>query len=205
MSTETTKPATVNLPSITRNGVSFTLSEQVFGKKAPNKGKTFFAPEATPANWDSFVVWAGLDNIINPINRVLRRTFADIFLDEANWDDMQVVKDGENKGEIVGGTINMERYLADCADFTAGVAKLSDLQDQIDELQDQLSALAMDPGYILDDNDQPTETYVKISEQMRDITKKIRPIKQQKAAIELKYAERAAKRKAKEENSPTKS
>jgi len=115
-------------------------------------------------------------------------TFADIYLDNID----------ETTGEL-----NQAQMEADWADFTAGVAKLSDLEEQIGLLNDQMAPIVANPNFILDDPDQPTAEYVALAAQLRDLGKRIKPLRQQYAAISAVYKERAAKRKAKAAKSTT--
>lgn len=167
---------------ITRNGVEKELSSTVFGKLSPNAGKKFYTPVLSPANAEKDTAWVGVSDLFDIANRVLRRTFADIYLDEDNRNP--------------DGTINEENLLQDYADFTAGMAKLTDLEDQIDELQQQQQALAIDPNFVLEDPANPTKEYAEIAEQMKKIALTIKPLRAKKASIEAKYQVRADKRKA---------
>jgi hypothetical protein len=174
-----------------RNDTVIELTETVFGKKSPNAGKTFYTPVLKLENWDVAVPWFGKEQVCEVVNRAVRKIFGDIATDENNYNE--------------DGTVNWEAMRTDWADFSAGVAKLSDIQEQIDELVDQQQALAMDDNFgATDDNGSKTPRAIELEELIRKCAESIRPLRKQKADIEAKYAARAAKRKAKEVASPTK-
>jgi hypothetical protein len=195
------------LPVIKRNDVELTFIDEVFGKKSPNAGRKFPCPPINQANWDVVSKWLGIEWLVSVAQRAARKIAADIYLDEANWSNLEVVKEGKDAGKIIGGTFLLENAIRDLEEFTAGVATLGDLADAISQIQDQMSLLVDDEGFAVDDKDAPLnpERYVELTEQMKDLQKKIRPIKQQYAAITAKYKERAEKRKLKEQASETKS
>ena len=203
----------IKVPVITRNGVNKTLTEMVFGKKSDNAGKKFFAP-VIDISLIQDVSWAGLDNLNGIANKVLRGIFADLFVD--NIDEKT-------------GIFNHANWEIEAADFTAGVAKLSDLEEQLDILSAEQMELAENENFgakefVLDahgekipdesgENDgTPWEGFKarftaeaeELSRSIQKLNAKVRPLRIQKKTIEAKYAERAAKRKAKEEASKSK-
>ena len=105
-------------PVVVRNGVSKTLVDMVFGKKSDSAGKHFWAPVLEEANWTNDLSWLGVGDAVSTLNAGLRRTFADIYLDNISSET---------------GVVNEEQMQLDWADFTAGVQKLSDIDDQLDE------------------------------------------------------------------------
>src|SRR5512136_2256948 len=107
-------------PVINRNNISKTFVDMVFGKKSDNAGVHFMAPVLEEANAEQDIKWIGLDTLFGIANTWLRKTFGDIHLDCVDEKT---------------GVFNMEQWLIDAADFTAGVQKLSDIDDQLDELQ----------------------------------------------------------------------
>ena len=176
-------------PVITRNNVAKTLVEAVFGKKSDNAGKKFFKPEVDLSS-PSDVTWLGLTESNSILNKYLTKVFADLFLDHLDEKT---------------GVFNQDAWEADAADFTSGVAKLSDLEEQLDALQAQQQSYALDENFgATDDSGAKTERAVELEELIRTVAAKIKPLRATKLSIEAKYAERAAKRKAKEAASTTK-
>ena len=160
---------------------------------SPNKGKSFWTPEAEAGKTEEFFQWVGTDVVLNLTVRNLRKVFGEIATDSNNLN--------------TDGSANWELMLKDWSDFTAGVAKLSDLEEQISELQDQISVIVFDEKMAVGDNGQPEfpEDYIRLSEQAKVLNQKIRPLKSQHKAISEKYAARAAARAAKAEaSSPSK-
>lgn len=175
-------------PSVARNNVSKTLSQMVFGKKSPNAGKVFFAPIVDVSVQDD-VTWTGIDSINGMVNKALRLIFADLYVDNLD----------EKTGEF-----NQANWEAEAADFTAGVAKLSDLEEQLDNLQAEQQKYALDDQFgATDDQGVETARSAELKSLITQTALRIKPLRAQKAAIEAKYADRAAKRKAKEAASPT--
>lgn len=176
--------------NVPRNSVTYLVAEQRFGKRSPaNAGQVFYAPELTAPtlvdvtyegnltkaliNIDSFV-WAGLEELTGMANSVLRRIFADIYL--------------ENKNATTG-LVNEEAMMQDWAEWSAGAVTKAELQEKIEELQDEMQDCLVDPNIA-------PESLKSVMLALRD---KIQPLKAQKAVIEAKAAERVAKRKAREE------
>lgn len=181
---ETQAPVDFNTVKVTRNGVTKTLTEQIFGKKSPHAGKKFPAPEFSSANIDEGIVWIGKEEVAAMASTYLRRIFADLYVDSVE----------ENEGKFI-----LEKFLEDAADFTAGVAKLSDLQEEIDQL------LTLQQTYVVDENfgataedGTPTPEAVALVQKMKEVSAKIKPLKIQIAGIKEVYKQRAAKRAKKE-------
>jgi hypothetical protein len=189
------EPVKVKPPVITRNEVALEFTEQVFGKQSNNAGAKFFAPVLDITKVEN-VKWAGTDNLNSLINKYLRKLFADIYTDA-------IPDSGPNAGKF-----QFDQWAADAADCFAGIAKLSDLEEQLDELQSLQQSYALDPDFGStegDGEDAPkTPRAVELEKLIREVAGRIKPLRAQKASIELKYAERAAKRKAKEAASATK-
>lgn len=168
-------------PVIERNGVAKTLTEQVFGKKSPNKGTKFYAPAISADTLESDLKWVGLDNVIGSMNKVLRSIFADIYTDNVRED----------------GSFNEDNWRLDAADFTSGVAKLADIEDSLDELQALQQSYALDDNFgATDEQGVKTERAVELETLIKQAAEKIKPLRIQKAAIEATYKERADKRAA---------
>lgn len=158
---------------VERNGVIKTLTETVFGKKSDKAGQKFYTPVLTEGDWDDDSKWVGLDNIVGSMNKILRIVFAGIYQD--NIDETT-------------GQLNETAYLADCADFTAGVQKLSDLEEQLDELSAEVSNI-IDSETFGTPEDDPNNVA-----RMKELAVTMKSLRAQKQVIEAKYAVRAQKR-----------
>lgn len=171
-----------NPPVVIRNESSKTLSLTEFGKKSPNKGVPFFTPVFTADTFQEDVKWAGIDEVTATLNREYRGIFGDIFID--------------NRDEKTGD-INWDALQADWADFTAGVQKLSDIEDEIETIQDKQNELINDPNFeMTEEGVAVTAEAVAIKKQMIENTVKIKALRAQREVISAKYAVRAEKRKA---------
>lgn len=170
-----------NPPIVSRNQVSIPLSLTQFGKTSDKKGQSFWTMEATAANQESVFKFMGLDTVTTVVSRFLRRVAMDIHSDNT---------------DTQSGVIDMDGVIADWADFTSGAATMSDLEDQIGELVDQVQTIIVDPDYSTDDNDQPVNParYIELTEQVKGLSKKISPLKLQLKEIQKKHAAAAAKR-----------
>lgn len=189
MSEHTHTAPVVKIPVITRNGVALELKKQAFGKKSPNVGKSFFAPVIDINNVDD-VKWVGADDINGFVNKNLRAISGGIYLD--NIDEKT-------------GVFNYANWELEMAEFSAGVDKLSDLEDELDALQGEQQSIVLDDRFgEVGDNGEPTEYATELSTRAKAIAQKIKPIRIKRDSITEKYKARAAARKAKEEASTTK-
>ena len=165
-------------PVIVRNGVQLTFVEQTFGKRSTNNaGMKFFTPVGTLENMTAFTTWYGVEDVLNGLNKITRQIFAGIFTDNLN----------EETGEF-----NEAQWYLDAADFSAGVEKLSDIEDQLDNLQDIQLQLSDELGNVPEEDE-------KLRLTIKENNVKIRALKVAREEIKTKYEARAAKRKTKEE------
>jgi len=172
----------MSLYSIVRNGLAKALSEQAFGKKSDHYGKHFQAPVMNVNTFDEDVVWWGKEEISSIVNKATRLVFADIYLDSIDPNT---------------GLLNETTYLASCADFTAGVSRMGDLDEQIEELQALQQSYALDDQFgEVDDAGNKTVRAVELETSIRETAEKIRPLKVLRKSIEAKYAIAAEKRAA---------
>ena len=188
--TEVTKKPAPEAPAelkgvvISRNGVTKELTPEPFGKLSNDYGKWFAYPVLSLATWDTDSKWVGLEGVVDIVVSELRSIFADIYTDNIGDD----------------GVFNREQWLADCADFTAGVARLSDIESQLDTLQGLQQTYALDDAFGSEDaNGVPTEAAKELEAKIKDVAKKIAPLRAKRASITAKYQARADKRKAKKE------
>ena len=176
-----------NPPKVIRNEVSLPLTEATMGKTSNTPGAKFWTLEVTPLNQKEALAFIG-DTIVNGVlTRFFRRVAVDIFTSP------------DNKTE--DGKMDWDSVLESFAEFDTGGATLSDLSKQIEELQDAAAVYMEDPDYEVDENDQPRNPakYVELTENIKEIMQKIRPLKKQRADIQKKYEAIAAKRKASKE------
>ncbi len=181
-----------NPPSITRNGVTLTLVPKDFGLKSLNKGKTYFIPPAFKLDDEASVTWRGKDTIEEAIQKSERLIFMDIFTDNIGDD----------------GIFNEAKYLVDCAEFTAGVQSLVDINEKLDELyalqQDRVNSPDFGATEDGTDNTPKTAACVALEEAMSATSREIIPLRTKKVALEARYKAAADKRKAKADSSTTK-
>jgi len=185
-------------PTIVRNEISKVLTKGVFGKKSPAAGTEFWFPTFTEANITDDLKWFGIDNVIGGLNKVSRAIFSAIF--EDHFTD----EDGSFLPEKFTDKAEYEAYLADLADFTAGVDSKSDLEIELNRLVDE-QGLYFDVASDEKSTDEQTE---EAQRKMLEIAAQLKPIRRKIKEIEAKYAvrtaQRAAKKALKEKNSPTK-
>ena len=184
-----------NPPIVSRNGVSLPLQLTKFGKTSDRKGQEFWMLEATAANQEMVRAFSSDETVNTVLSRFLRRVAQEIHIDNTDKDT---------------GITDITGVIADWADFTSGAATMSDLEEQIGELVDQVQTIVADPDYALGDNDQPANPtrYLELTESVKALSKKIRPLKLQLADVQKKHAAAAAKRalakEAKAASSPSK-
>jgi len=109
------------MPSITRNGVTKTLSmfKIVKGKR---KDTEYLAPKvdfSSPETWAQEVLWCGLQNVANVLQTFYKRAAQDIWLNNINPD----------------GTRNEAKFLKEMEDFTSAGMKLKEIWDKYEEVQ----------------------------------------------------------------------
>lgn len=180
-------------PVVERNGVKLALSADMFGKKSPNAGKSFWRPVLDVMNPDH-VTWASAEFFNTAANKLVRNAFADIYL--------EAIDSAEYKST---GQLPLDWLAAEYADFSAGEAKLSELEDAMDKLSIEQEKLQSTPAWESYEPGTPlNDEQLSIKVQMKSNSEKIKGLRSQRDAIEAKYKERAAKRKAREEASPTK-
>lgn len=184
---DTTTPA-IPAPTplkIVRNGLSKELVPMQFGKKSKNAGAWFQAPVMSPATFPDDATWFGQDFIVRTVNKVSRLICADIYIGNVNEET---------------GVLNAENYAIELADFTSGIAKLADLEEDKEELEVALSTIVNDPDFAMpDEGETVSEKTASLVAEAKRLGKLIKPIRVQIAEIEAKYQARAAKRKAAKE------
>lgn len=191
-------PTDVVLPSIKRNDMSKELSKAVFSPKSPDyKGMTFFTPvldipkvdyitidgksERILRNVDDYV-WVGLDQVSGAVNKILRGVFGALTIDNIK----------ENNGEF-----NLADFIEDAADFTAARQSLSNISDELDDLQALQMSYAFDPDFInpFNDDNSPKPRFLELQKQIQEVNRRVKPLREKRDAIEREYQARAQKRK----------
>lgn len=172
---------------ITRNGVEWTFTTATFGKRSKAfKGKEFPVPTFSKENFDKGVIWFGIDDVLQSMNKTARRIGGEIFT--ASWEDNFGEGAKHASKEAAVEAFNAQ-IAADWVDFSAGIVKLSDIQDDIDELVDEQQTLIASTPESQEDVD-------KMFLRLKELAAQIQPLKAEAAAITAKYAVRAEKRKA---------
>jgi len=186
-----------NPPVVSRNEVSLPLSLTKFGKTSDRKGQEFWTLEVDASNQENGRKFMGDSTVNTILTRFLRRVGMDIWVEET---------------DKTTGITDMDGVISAWADFESGAATMGDLQEQIGDLVDQAQTIVMDDKYETDDaTGQPKfpEDYIRLTEQMKAVQKKIKPLKLQYSELEKKHlaaaAKRAAAKAAKEAASPSKS
>lgn len=177
--------------SVTRNEATATLEELVFGKKSADRaGLKFYAPQFTVNNLVELgIPFMGIDEVVTAVNKILRRYGADIMIDMLDTDEYKQT-----------GQISREYLISEWQNFTAGIQKLSDIEEQLDELQALQQSYVLDEAFgETDQSGNKTERAQELETLAREVALKIKPLRTKKKEIETKYAERAAKRKFKED------
>lgn len=171
--------------TIVRNDVPWTLELSPFSKKSPHVGKSFPTPVVNEANFQDYVKWFGLTEFLSYINNSVRVDFMGIYTD--NIDEKT-------------GIFNAEKWAIDAADFTAGVTKLSAVEEQMEELQAKQYERIESPDFGAEGAEgTPTEAAAKIDVELKEINGKLKTLKVLKADLLVKIGEKAAKRKATKE------
>lgn len=179
---------------VERNNRSLKLGTSTFGKRSPHKGKTFHTPElrqpsaleVTTDNASSLVgstvltgvddyIWFGLEDINLALNREARAIFGD--LHTSNIDE---------KTGILNETALMEEW----KEFTSGVEKITDIEDQMDSLREEQGNIVDNPNFGAD-----TEEGNNLLKRVREINTKVAELKEKHAGIKEIYKVRAANRK----------
>lgn len=170
-------------PTISRNGVDKLFVQDQFGKNSPNAGVKFFKPEVTIATLIDDLKWIGDSYTVSVLNRSLRRNFAEMALD--NVDEST-------------GVFNADQWNKDAITFDEGSQSLSDLNQEIDDLQGKMSLLALDPNFGDTDNTTgtPTPEAISVNTQIATISKQLQPLRALRQKIKTEYAARIAKKDA---------
>jgi len=190
-------------PTITRNGVSLQLKEAVFSPKSDkHKGKVFFTPELDLPKLEyrakedgsqeailtnvSSLIWTGLDQIVGATDKVLRGVFGRMAID--------IYEKPENNGEF-----NMEEFLENAADFQAARQSLSDIADELDDLQALQMKYAFDPVFV---EAMSTGTFgpeaKELQKKVQEISTKAQQLRSKRDQLEAEYKRRADLRKERE-------
>jgi hypothetical protein len=183
---------------VTRNGVTKQLEQQVFGKKSPLNGHKFYAPVLRLATAEDDLKWAGLDWVINAVNKTARRIFADIYTEIVSPE----VPTEISKKFKADGIFPMDVFIHEAEEFTSGYQKMSDIETDLEELYDQINACIENPkfGETTDNTEDgpKTEAAQELEDTMKKLNAQVRPLKATYALMKDKYAARVAARKAKE-------
>lgn len=177
-------------PVIVRNNIPKEFVEDQIGKKSKNyAGVKFFTPKVTEESLATDMDWIGKGEVARTLTKVLRPIFADIHIDNLDKNT---------------GLLNMQSWEVDAGKFTAGVAKLSDIEEELDDLQARQQTIVLSENFgaeeEVDVNGEKrmvkTAPAQELETQMKEIADLIRPLRIERAKIMAEYADRAEKRKA---------
>jgi hypothetical protein len=178
-----------NLPTreVIRNDVKVICELGTFGKKSPRAGMTYPFPEIkeTPESLAELIKFIGIEDTVQALRKWMKSTFQGIFSD--------------NTDETTGIT-DWEKWEIDAKEFTAGVDKMDDLLEDLEELQDAQAACVQDENFGATQDgtdDVKTPEAIVLEEKLRGIQKQIKPIKIKLAALKIRNAAAAEKRKQK--------
>lgn len=179
---------TLPVKQVTRNGVTKEMSWKTFGKKAVGKaGKPFPTPEVGLSSFENDIKWVGPIEVCNVLTKALRRVFMDIY---------------DNALDAETGIFNWDQWQKDAEAMDTGFPRLSELEDEISELQDQNGAILDSPEFntaLSTEGDEITAELLEFKKTLSANNSKIKALKKQYAEIEAEYAVRAARRKATKE------
>lgn len=172
-----TEPVIIN-----RNGVDFTLTKATTGKKHSVPGLDFYFPKVTFEQIDkdpNVRTWFG--DVLEGVNKLTRIIFTDLAIEHTH-----------------DGVLDVEAWKADAADFTAGRAKIADLEEEVAILIDSNVAV-VDQLMALMENDGDPAAIAALQEKSANIMRnQVKPLRAKIAAIQEKYAKIVAARAAKE-------
>jgi len=172
----------VKAPVINRNGVDFIFTKATTGKKHSVPGLDFFFPYVTFEQLDQSAdvrKWFG--DVLESVNKTTRTIFTDLAIEHT-----------------VDGVLNYEQWALDAADFTAGRAKIADLEEEVALLVDSNVAI-VDKMMALIENDGNPEEIAALQTQSTNIMRnQVKPLRLKIADIKSKYAKIVAAREAKQ-------
>lgn len=110
---------------ITRNNVPLTLGlfKILKGKRADTQ---YPAPKVEVANLNTFIEWYGVSNIVSDLQTLLKRKFQGIYTDSL---------------DATTGLFNEELFVKYATDLTSAGLKMKEINDKLDELQAQATAI----------------------------------------------------------------
>jgi hypothetical protein len=170
-------------PVIKRNGVDFQFTKGTTGKKHSNPGLDFWFPEVTDEQIKdpNVLQWFG-DVTANALNKVTRLIFIDMAIEYT-----------------VDGVFNVEGWTNAAPDFTAGRAKIADLEEELTSLTDINLALTEKIIALVDSEgaDLTDPRVMALHKQVQDNhINRIRPLRTKIVEIKAKYAKIVAARAA---------
>lgn len=160
--------------------LEITLTETAFSGKSPNKGVKFPFVEFNRNTFDSLTKAVGLDWVFSVLNKNTRQIFGGLILTHTNKET---------------GVVNWDAWSAEAAEFNVGEQKLSDINEEIEELSALQSANALDENFgATADDGTLTPAAIALNESMVALSNKLKPLRALKASIKAEYADRAALR-----------
>lgn len=215
---ETSPNPVETLPSVTRNGITKTLTKAVFSQKNEKlKGMPFFYPTLEEPKVETLslsdgttvqairnisdILWFGVDQVSGMVDKVAKQVFSAM---------------ATSNMELNEGVLNLEEFLVEAEEFTAARESLTNLRDELDDLQALQQTYSMDENFGAEESiteqgtgEQKmvkTARAIELEKLMKDNSNKIRPlrvkidsIKKQNELAAEKRAQTIASNKAKKE------
>lgn len=171
-------------PVITRNEVSLTLVSDQFGKNSKKPGFKFWTPKLSVSTFTNDMSWVGQLYIVNTLNRIIRKTFAEIAID--NIDEAT-------------GKVDYDKWLLEAQSFDEAGATLSDLDEEIDTINGKMQQVVCDPDTAFGQvgaDDKPTEAAIEANALVLEYNQQLKALRSKRNEIRTKYQLRIEKKEA---------
>jgi predicted lactoylglutathione lyase len=185
------KTAEAPAVSVTSNGVSWTMSQGIYGKVSNKKGQTFLTPvfthltlgkkteeEKLKAAEQAFL-FCGVDYVLSAMDRVARKSFMSINEDNISPET---------------GKLDMQGWMEDAQRWTEQAEGLAEYEATIDSLKDQVLAIIEQQSKFYESGDTDNPEFQALGKKALEIGDQIKPLKIKRDAISEVYQKRAALR-----------
>lgn len=177
-------PVVPKAPVITRNEVALTLVSDQFGKNSKKPGFKFWTPKLSVSTFANDMLWVGQLYIVNTLNRIIRKTFAEIAID--NIDEAT-------------GKVDYDKWLLEAQSFDEAGATLSDLDEEIDTINGKMQQVVCDPDTAFGQvgaDDKPTEAAIEANALVLEYNQQLKALRSKRNEIRTKYQLRIEKKEA---------
>src|SRR5678815_5477825 len=177
-----TPKVTLQPRDLTRNEVTVTTEVDTYGKKAIGKaGRPFLTVVAKPAEIEKYIKWFGPTLVANVLTKFARRVFMEI--------------DGTALDQATG-EYRWSQWEEDAVSMDTGMQSLSEIEDDIAELQDKNSGIMDSPEFnaALSDESPDVSVLLEFKKTINENNAKIRELKSRAAEVEAKNKARAEQR-----------